>query len=112
MLAGSVTPIVLVVIGLFIGKSKIGKIEEWRLAITFTVITLFISPGAFYLALKIFATDLDKYIPSMIMVAMPLAITPFALADKFGLDKQFIARAIVLSTTLSIITIPLWASAL
>jgi hypothetical protein len=43
---------------------------------------------------------------------MPLAITPFALADKFDLDKKFIARAIVLSTILSIITIPLWISIL
>ncbi|MBT4516273.1 MAG: AEC family transporter [Candidatus Komeilibacteria bacterium] len=112
MLANSVSPVVLVVIGLFIGSSKIGKLKEWLPVAAFTVVTLFILPGIFYLALKGFASDLDKYIPSMIMIAMPLAITPFALADKFGLDKQFIARAIVLSTTLSIITIPLWASML
>jgi predicted permease len=97
-------------IGLFIGSSKIGKLKEWYTVITFTVVTLFILPGLFYLGLKIFATDLSKYIPSMIEIAMPLAITPFALSDKFGLDKKFIARAIVLSTILSIITIPIWAS--
>jgi predicted permease len=39
---------------------------------------------------------------------MPLAITPFALADKYKLEKMFIARAIVLSTILSAITIPIW----
>jgi len=112
MLAASVSPVVLVVIGLFIGASKIGKLKEWIPVIAFTIVTLFLLPGAFYLGLKIFASDMDKYIPSMIMIAMPLAITPFALADKYNLDKQFIARAIVLSTTLSIITIPLWASML
>jgi predicted permease len=112
MLAGSVSPVVLVVIGLFIGNSKIGRLKEWLPVAAFTIVTLFVLPGIFYLTLKGFASDLNKYIPSMIMIAMPLAITPFALADKFDLDKQFIARAIVLSTTLSIITIPLWASAL
>lgn len=110
MLAASVSPVVLVVIGLFIGQSQIGKLKEWLPVIAFTIITLFVLPGAFYLGLKIFASNLSQYIPSMIEIAMPLAITPFALADKFGLDKKFIARAIVLSTTLSIITIPLWAS--
>lgn len=110
MLAASVSPVVLVVIGLFIASSKIGKLKEWVPVIIFSAMTLFILPGLFYLGLKIFATDLSKYIPSIIEIAMPLAITPFALADKFNLDKQFIARAIVLSTILSIITIPIWAT--
>ncbi len=39
---------------------------------------------------------------------MPLAITPFALSDKYFLNKVFISRAIVLSTILSIITLPFW----
>ncbi|MFA6307422.1 MAG: AEC family transporter [Patescibacteria group bacterium] len=112
MLAASVSPVVLVVIGLFIGNSQIGKLKEWIPIFIFSIITLLVLPGAFYLGLKIFATDLSKYIPSMIEIAMPLAITPFALADKFDLDKKFIARAIVLSTILSIITIPIWASIL
>ena len=112
MLAASVSPVVLVVIGLFIGQSQIGKLKEWLPVIVFAVVTLFVLPGAFYLGLKIFASNLNQYIPSMIEIAMPLAITPFALADKFDLDKKFIARAIVLSTILSIITIPIWASVL
>ena len=112
MLAASVSPVVLMVIGLFIGSSQIGKIKEWWSVIIFSIITLFVLPGAFYLGLKMFATDLSKYIPSLLEIAMPLAITPFALADKFDLDKKFIARAIVLSTILAIITIPLWASVL
>jgi len=112
MLAASVTPVVLVVIGLFIGRSQIGRLKEWLPVLAFTIVTLFILPGGFYLALKIFSSNPDKYIPTMIMTAMPLAITPFALADKFGLDKKFIARAIVLSTIISIISIPIWATVL
>jgi len=112
MLANSVTPLVLVVIGLFIAKNKIGKINDWLPVMVFALVTLFVIPGAFYYGLRIFASDLNKYLPSLIEFAMPLAITPFALADKFELDKQFIARSIVLSTILSIITIPIWASML
>ncbi len=43
---------------------------------------------------------------------MPLAITPFALADKYNLDKDFIARSIILSTILSAISLPFWISLL
>lgn len=110
MLAASVTPVVLVVIGLFIGQSKLGQIKDWWPAIIFTGITLLVVPGAFYYGVKIFSDDLTKYMPSLIEFSMPLAITTFALADKFDLDKKFISKAIVLSTILSIITIPIWAT--
>lgn len=113
ILADSVTPIVLVVIGLFMAKTKLGQLKEWLPVFIFSLVTLFVVPGVFYLGIKIFTSgDLHKYLPSLIEFAMPLAITPFALADKFDLDKKFIARSIVLSTTLSIITIPIWASML
>ena len=112
MLAASVTPVVLVVIGLFISQSKISQAKDWWPAIIFTGVTLFIVPGAFYYGVKIFSSDLTRYMPSLIEFAMPLAITPFALADKFDLDKKFISKAIVLSTILSIITIPIWATIL
>jgi len=112
MLAASVSPIVLVVIGLFLAKSQLGKFKEWVPVIIFSIITLFFLPALFYYGIKIFSSGYEKYIPSLIEVAMPLAITPFALADKFDLDKKFIARAILLSTILSIITIPIWASIL
>ena len=39
---------------------------------------------------------------------MPLAITPFMMADKYNLDKNLIARLIVLSTILSVVSLPFW----
>jgi predicted permease len=43
---------------------------------------------------------------------MPLAITPFALARQYDLDQEFIARSIVMSTVLSLISLPFWISLL
>jgi predicted permease len=112
MVAASVTPVVLVVIGLFIGKSKIGKLREWIPIIGFSVITLMVLPALFYMAIKLLGYETSQFSSSIIEAAMPLAITPFALADEYGLNKKFIARSIVLSTTLSIISIPFWTSIL
>jgi predicted permease len=110
MITASVTPVVLIVIGLFIGKSTIGKITNWIPVLLFSLVTLFLLPAIFYFGIQPFGFQPTEFSPSIIEAAMPLAITPFALADKFKLNKQFIARSIVLSTILSVISLPFWIS--
>ncbi|MBI5022870.1 MAG: AEC family transporter [Candidatus Magasanikbacteria bacterium] len=112
MITASVTPTVLIVIGLFIGKSRIGKVMDWVPALLFSLATLIFLPAAFYFGVKFLGFSPSAFLPSIIQAAMPLAITPFALADKFGLHKEFIARSIVLSTILSVISLPFWISIL
>ena len=112
MLTASVTPTVLIVIGLFIGKSKIGTLLEWLPVILFSFLTLVILPAGFYFGVKLLGFSPSQFSSSIIEAAMPLAITPFALADKYNLDKNFIARSIVLSTILSVISLPFWISIL
>ena len=101
MITASVTPTVLIVIGLFIGKSKFGKLSEWFPILLFSILKLAIFPAIFYFAVKFTGFSFSQFPSSIIQAAMPLAITPFALADKYNLNKNFIARSIVLSTILS-----------
>ena len=110
MITASVNPTVLIVIGLFIGNSKIGKLTEWIPVLFFTIFTLLVFPAIFYFFAKNFDLSSPQFTSSIIQAAMPLAITPFALADKYNLNKTFIARSIVLSTILSVITLPFWIS--
>lgn len=110
MISASVTPTVLIVIGLFIGSSKIGKLSEWLPVLLFSLFTLAVFPAGFYFGAKFFGFAPSQFASSIIEAAMPLAITPFALADKYGLHKTFIARSIVLSTILSVVSLPFWIS--
>lgn len=112
MLSASVTPTVLIVMGLFIGKSKLGKISEWVPILIFSLFTLLVFPALFYFGVQAFGAPPAQFKISIIQAAMPLAITPFALADKYDLNKIFIARSIVLTTILSIFTLPFWVSLL
>lgn len=112
MISASVTPTVLVVIGLFIGKSKIGKLSEWIPVFLFSLVTLVGLPSIFYLGVKFFGFVPSQFSASIIEAAMPLAITPFALADRYNLNKDFISRSIVLSTILSVVSLPFWISLL
>src|SRR3989338_3286349 len=110
MIAASVTPTVLIVIGLFIGKSKIGRLTEWIPVFIFSLMTLVLLPAGFYFGVQLFGFSPSQFSASIIQAGMPLAITPFALADKFGLHKAFIARSIVLSTILSVASLAFWIS--
>ncbi len=112
MIALSVTPVVLIVVGLFMGKSKLGKLSEWIPVFLFSSLTLFVLPLGLYLGIKFFGFSVPYFSSTIIQAGMPLAITTFALADKYKLNKPFIMRTIVLSTALSIISIPFWATML
>ncbi len=112
MITASVTPTVLIVIGLFIGKSKIGKLKSWIPVLIFSIFILTVLPACFHYGLKALGFNPSELSSSIILSAMPLAITPFALADKYNLDKDFIARSIVMSTVLSVLTLPFWISLL
>ncbi len=112
MVAASVTPVVLLVIGFFIGRSKIGSFKKWQPAIAFSFVTLLLLPALFYFGVRLFGFLPSQFSISIIDAAMPLAITPFALAEAYKLNKGFIARSIVLSTILAAITIPFWVSIL
>ncbi|MBI2415586.1 MAG: AEC family transporter [Candidatus Kerfeldbacteria bacterium] len=112
MITASVTPTVLIVIGLFIGKSSFGKLSDWLSIVLFSILKLIILPTVFYFSVKFLGVSLSQLPSSIIQAAMPIAITPFALADKYSLDKDFIARSIVLSTILSIVSLPFWISIL
>ena len=82
MISASVTPTVLVVIGLFIGSSKIGKLSEWIPVLFFSIFTLAIFPAGFYFGTKFFGFAPSQFASSIIEAAMPLAITPFARSGK------------------------------
>jgi len=110
MVVASVTPTVLVVIGLFIGRSSIGKLSEWVPVLIFSLFILLALPGLFYFSIKLAGFTTQAFSTTLIEATMPLAITPFALADRYSLNKTFIARSIVLSTILSILSVPFWIS--
>lgn len=112
MITNSVTPTVLIVIGLFIGASPVGQLKDWMPVFFFSCIILIAKPAFLFFGITLAGSSPAEFSSSIIEAAMPLAITPFALADRYDMDKEFIARGIVLSTTLSIISLPFWISIL
>ncbi len=110
LLASSVTAVILIAIGMFVGNNKKStKNNLLRPSILLAVLTLMCYPFIAVAFVKL--SDIDNIFvakATIIDAAMPVAITPFALASQYNLNKGFIAQSIVYSTVLSLITLPLW----
>jgi len=105
ILAGAATPSALVAIGIFLMK-KISFNKEFYHALSLSFVKLIIVP-TFFIFLNKFIS-LDPII--LIELSMPVALTPFALSEKYNLDKDIILYSIIISTIVSLVTLPLITS--
>lgn len=109
MLSQSVTPVVLFSLGIFMGFQKIGQLREWGQIAIFSLTIMLIIPGIFWLVISqtgwLRGMDMEA---SILEAAMPVGLTPYALSQQYRLDTTFTARVVLLSTSLSLILLPLW----
>ena len=108
MFSDSVTAVVLFSLGIFLGFNKTGKPKEWIQVFLFTVFTMLVLPFLFFITINHAGLDSMQLKASILDSAMPLGLTPYALAVQYNLKTTLVARIVVLATSLSIFTIPLW----
>jgi len=108
LLSSSLTPVVLVALGIFVGQ-KMEFNKDFLHAGIITFCKLIISPILFLIAWKVFGFGSDFKI-SILESAMPVGIMIFALADVHGLKKQIVANAVILSTLASCVTLTILAA--
>jgi len=103
-LANSATPTVLIALGIFLA-TKIPKVKKIHL-ITLITLKLIVMPLIFLLIYYIYPTK--EFAISVLESAMPVALTPFVLSKFYPLDSNLIVASIVISTILSLITLPIF----
>lgn len=108
MISASVTPVILFSLGIFLGSSSVGKLRDWIPVVILVFFVLAVKPLLFLLGVKMVSLPVAGFYTSILDSGMPLALTPFALAGEFGLNAEFLARGIVLSTILSLVSLSLW----
>jgi predicted permease len=108
MLGSTASPLALLMLGAFMhGKFKRMKLGLVSLAIT---IKLIIFPLIVFWAAQFAGFSAGEQDVSLLISAMPVAVTTFVIAEKYGLDEEFSANTVLLSTVLSAITIPIFLS--
>jgi predicted permease len=105
LLSNSATAVVLFGLGLFLPDVRF-KRQTLGHVLALTFVSLVVVPAIFLAAAAIFQPD-REFIISILEGAMPLAVSPFVLGSSYPLDKPIIAGSILVSTALSIVTIPI-----
>ncbi|MEI7818776.1 MAG: AEC family transporter [bacterium] len=110
LLAGTASPLALFMLGSFLFGHKINRKQE-RLTLAL-LLKLGLAPLIAWLVmvgLQIFSTDRNI---TVLMTGMPVAVTAFVLSETYELDSTFAAATMLMTTVLSIITVPILASIL
>jgi len=97
-------PIMLITLGVAVARLEIKRVG---LAVILAIIKVVICVGAAHLASIWFALEPIAAAVLIVQVATPVAVTSYMLAEKYGADAQPVAGLVVVSTLLSVITLPL-----
>jgi malonate transporter and related proteins len=103
MLAASASPVVLVAIGMFMGR-KIHVDETFWHAVMITATKIIILPVVFLLVSLLIDMP-ETYNVSIILAGMPVALTCFALSEIYDINRRVVANAIILSTIGAVVTL-------
>lgn len=108
MIAQSVTAVVLLSLGIFMGSQKIGSLKEWLPVFGLAMLIMVVFPGIFYLLIRGGSLPKMELTCSILDAAMPMGLTAYALTQQYGLNAKLAGRLVLLSTFLSMFILPAW----
>lgn len=105
----SVTAVVLLSLGIFLGSQPVGKPKEWWPVLGLAIAIMIILPGLFYLAAKGQGGMSNlQFRASILDAAMPMGLTAYAMTEQYQLNALLTGRLVILSTLLAAIILPVW----
>ncbi len=110
MIEASASPVVLIGLGIFMHR-KISLKRLWKPIAAISGLKMIIFPVAFMLIAKIFPLG-DSFDIAILEASMPVAITVFALSDRFDMNKELIISLVILTTLITPIVFPFMVSIL
>jgi len=106
------TAITMIIVGTILADEKLITVFTDGFSYVFSAFRLLVLPAVCYglcLLLGMSGTALGV---SVLMIGMPMASTTAIFAARYGSDASFATKCVVLSTLLSMLTIPLWGAIL
>ena len=97
-------PIMLITLGVAVARLQIGS---FRLPAMLSLAKVFICLICAFAAAVFFDLEQVAMGVLLVQVAAPVAVTSYMLAEKYGADSDSVAGLVVVSTLLSVVTLPL-----
>ncbi len=105
---GNVTsPMALVAVGFALAQSDLGQIFGRPRLYVFSIVKLLVLPLMLLPLLRLAVGESDLTAVCMVMFGMPVGNMPLILGNQKGLDVTACSAAIILSTVLCVLTVPL-----
>jgi len=110
-LGGCITAFSMIIVGSILATVEVKSVRDLldRDTLYYSALRLILIPGLIFVVLKLIGVDSIVAGVVTLSAAMPAATLSAMLAAKYGGDSQFAARIIMVSTVLSLITLPLFA---
>ncbi|MDR0932050.1 MAG: AEC family transporter, partial [Victivallales bacterium] len=105
---GNITiPLMLILIGVALVGCFKGMVENWRDMLLLSAIRLIVIPVTLLVLLRLLMLPTEVYQVTAVVALMPAASVSVLIAKRYGGDSDFAGRAILITTFLSLGTIPL-----
>lgn len=108
-LSGAMTPLTMILIGAIMAGADL-KTMVTRATMLFSLLRLVIIPGVVYIACTLLKLDPVVSGVAVLLAAMPAGSTTAILAAQYDGDAEFASKCVVLTTLLSVVMIPVWAT--
>ncbi len=105
------TTVSMVLIGAILAEVEPGSILDWGI-VKYAAIRLFLLPLLVYVSCRAFHVKPLLAGVSVLLTGMPAGSTTAILASKYDGDYIFATKCVVVTTLLSLVTIPLWCMVL
>lgn len=106
-LANMTVPLIMISVGITLRPAAVG--ENLRAVLAASAVKLVAAPAlALLVARVLFAGDLEAQRVVVLEAGMPSMMLGLVVGLRFGLDSELIAAAILVTTALSALTVPMW----
>ena len=109
-LGNCVTPIALMIIGFYLSRTTFSKVFLSKRMYVFSFVKLLVIPAIAVFILKQLPISETLLGVSVLMISMPVGNLPVSLGNQYGVKSDVCSQAIIITTLLSVVTIPLIVS--
>lgn len=108
MVGGMTSPLAMLLIGAFLGDSKIKDILTDKYIYLLSIFRFIVWPTIMFFILKPFNLGDVLYASCVLLSAMPAAANTVILATRYDKNPRFASELVAFTTVISIASIPIW----
>ena len=106
-IGSATTPLAMLIVGYQLGRMKVKNLFNGKVSYLLAAIKLLLLPLIVIAGLRIFVDEISLFMKIIVLIAaLPAATCSIIFAEKYETRADFAAKGVVLTTILSLVTLP------